>query len=132
MHRIEKHASIWHPIVLALCLGCASGSPPAESQLGPELRDGGVTFRYYDKDATRVSVVGDFNNWTVHADPLVDRNDDGQWLLFYPLRPGTYEYKFVIDGSRWIADPQNPNKAPDGFDGVNSVVTIPPAGASGG
>jgi 1,4-alpha-glucan branching enzyme len=77
-----------------------------------------------------VCVVGDFNSWTLHADPLVDKHGDGQWSLFFPLRPGRYEYKFVIDGTRWISDPRNPATVPDGFDGVNSLVVVPQPSAS--
>lgn len=32
-------------------------------------------------------------------------------------------YKFVIDGSTWIADPKNSNQEPDGFGGFNSVLS---------
>ena len=111
--------------LLAASLGCASSRPPPGSQAGPEIVEGGVVFRYYDPDASRVYVVGDFNNWSVHADPMTDKNGDGQWTLLYTLSPGSYEYKFVINGSKWIPDPHNPQTVPDGFDGVNSVVRIP-------
>jgi hypothetical protein len=43
-----------------------------------------------------------------------------------PLSPGKYQYKFVIDG-QWEQDTSNPDTAPDGFGGLNSVITIPPA-----
>jgi 1,4-alpha-glucan branching enzyme len=110
------------PVVL-LCLGC--GSKPPGSQSGLELVDGGVIFRYYDRDAHRVNVVGDFNNWSPRSDPMTDKNGDGQWTLLYTLPPGIYEYKFVINDKKWIADPRNPQTVPDGFDGVNSVVRVP-------
>lgn len=120
-------------LVLAACIaaglqsGCSSSSVPPGARTGPELVEGGVIFRYYDTEATKVYVVGDFNNWSVRADPMVDKNGDGEWTLFYTLPPGVYEYKFVIDGVNWIPDPRNPNTVPDGFDGRNSVVRIPKA-----
>jgi hypothetical protein len=55
---------------------------------------------------------------------MTDENGDGEWTLFYDLPPGVYEYKFVVDGTHWIADPENPNKISDGFDGENSVLTV--------
>jgi 1,4-alpha-glucan branching enzyme len=116
--------------MLLLGLGCGSSSRPPGSQSGPEFVDGGIIFRYYDPGATRVHVVGDFNNWSVRSDPMIDKNGDGQWTLLYTLAPGLYEYKFVINGKKWIADPHNPQSAPDGFDGVNSVVRVPKASSS--
>ena len=56
---------------------------------------------------------------------MTDKNADGQWTLLYTLPPGVYEYKFVINDKKWIADPRNPHTVPDGFDGVNSVVRVP-------
>ncbi|MGB9562000.1 MAG: hypothetical protein ACPL6C_04215, partial [bacterium] len=39
------------------------------------------------------------------------------------LSPGTYYYKFIIDG-RWVEDMDNPAKVDDGFGGFNSVFTL--------
>ena len=108
--------------VIAGCGGPGTGT--GGTQAGPEIVDGGVLFRFFDAEATRVNIVGDFNNWSLHSDPMVDKNGDGEWTLFYSLGPGSYEYKFVIDGVTWIHDPRNPTTAPDGFDGLNSVVRV--------
>ena len=115
--------------LMFLSFGCGSSSPPPGTQFGPEVVEGGVIFRYYDPQATRVYIVGDFNNWSVRSDAMVDKNGDGQWTLLYMLAPGLYEYKFVVNGKKWIADPHNPETVPDGFDGVNSVVRVARGGA---
>ena len=112
-------------LIAAGSFGCGSSGPPPGMETGPELVDGGVIFRFYDRDARRVHIVGDFNNWSVRSDPMVDKNGDGQWTILYTLSPGIYEYKFVINRTKWIADPRNPETVPDGFDGVNSVLKIP-------
>ncbi len=113
--------------VLVAALSAASCSPrdegPIARESGPERVEDGVVFRYYDQSAKKVYLVGDFNNWSPLADPLKDMNGDGHWSLFYPLQPGTYRYKFVVDG-RWVPDPSNPDSEPDGFDGINSVVRV--------
>jgi hypothetical protein len=123
---------------LLLCLlpillpaGCASdgGSGGRNGGESPEIVKGGVVFRYYDTEVSRVNLVGDFNNWSQTSDPMTDKNNDGEWSLFYPLAPGSYEYKFVLDGTRWVPDPRNPNSVPDGFDGRNSVVVVPAVGS---
>ena len=39
-------------------------------------------------------------------------------------RAGRFEYKFIINGQRWIEDPSNGMKAPDNYGGLNSVLVI--------
>jgi 1,4-alpha-glucan branching enzyme len=112
-------------LIAGLLAGCGSKTPPPEMMGGPELVEGGAVFRFQDKDAKFVYLVGDFNLWNPKADPMADENGDGQWTLFYPLQPGRYAYKFVVDGRKWVADPTNPVDEPDGFDGTNSILVIP-------
>lgn len=120
------------PMILAVCAawflfgGCSQSVQMSVSDsAGYEIAADGVIFRYFDPDASKVSVVGDFNNWTPAVDQMVDKNGDGHWTLFFPLTPGTYQYKFIIDGSYWIADPRNPQTVSDGFEGGNSVLVFP-------
>jgi 1,4-alpha-glucan branching enzyme len=119
-------------LALALAIfGCSRGEPDRlDRETSPEIVDGGAVFSYYNTDAKRVYLVGDFNNWSPNSDPMKDLNNDGHWSLFYPLLPGTYQYKFVVDG-RWIPDPRNQLSEPDGFDGINSVVRVPEMPAGG-
>ncbi|HEX5132819.1 MAG TPA: isoamylase early set domain-containing protein [Candidatus Krumholzibacteria bacterium] len=118
---------IWIVMALAALAGCGSPPPPVHVG-GPELVGGGVLFRYRNASAKKVYLVGDFNDWSPTSDPMTDENGDGDWTLFYPLGPGRYAYKFVVDGKSWVFDPTNPESEPDGFDGRNSVITVPPPG----
>jgi 1,4-alpha-glucan branching enzyme len=111
-------------MVLVLLAGCAGPKPPPRAG-GPELTGGGALFHYRNADAKKVYLVGDFNDWSPVSDPMTDENGDGDWTLFYPLGPGRYAYKFVVDGKSWIPDPTNPESEPDGFDGRNSILVIP-------
>jgi 1,4-alpha-glucan branching enzyme len=112
-------------------LGCGRGDRRTlDRETSPEMVEGGAVFRYYDSDAKKVFLVGDFNNWSPNSDPMKDLNGDGHWSLFYPLRPGMYQYKFVVD-SQWIPDPLNSLSEPDGFDGINSVVKVPEVPSGG-
>jgi 1,4-alpha-glucan branching enzyme len=115
-------------VVLGVLAGCG-GPPPPPQTAGPEVVEGGIVFRYRNPDARRVNLVGDFNDWSPAADPMSDDNADGEWTLFYPLRPGTYAYKFLVDGKNWIQDPLNPLTEPDGFNGRNSIIKILPPGS---
>jgi hypothetical protein len=69
--------------------------------------DGGIEFTFDDPSAGSVSLAGDFNNWNMNADPLT-QDGDGVWRVVVDIEPGEYEYKFVVNGSEWIADPENP------------------------
>ncbi len=109
-------------------VACSSGRHgKAGFQVTPEITAGGAIFRYHDPGAKRVYIVGDFNNWSPYADPMKDADGDGTWELFFPMAPGSYAYKLIVDG-KWIADPNNPLDEPDGFGGRNSVVKIPASG----
>jgi CubicO group peptidase (beta-lactamase class C family) len=54
--------------------------------------------------ARMVSVVGSFNQWDKMAN--LCRWEDGEWKCNIKLSPGSYEYKFYVDGIN-ILDPYN-------------------------
>ncbi len=74
-------------------------------------------------DATAVAVVGEFNDWNVEKHPLRQR-EDGSWHITLNLAPGKYQYKFVIDGTRWEDDADNPNRMLNEFGTSNSVMEV--------
>jgi hypothetical protein len=82
-----------------------------------------VPFTFDAPGAGSVSVVGSFNGWSPTATRMV-RREDGRWQAKVRLQPGRFEYKFAVDGSRWIADPSNPEAVDDGFGGRNSVLVV--------
>ncbi|MBI5417280.1 isoamylase early set domain-containing protein [Candidatus Poribacteria bacterium] len=70
-----------------------------------------------------VSVVGDFNGWDVNSFKLVYKGN-GIWEGSFPLKPGKYEYMFVINGQKWIPDPKAKEYKEDGFGGKNSLLVL--------
>jgi 1,4-alpha-glucan branching enzyme len=72
--------------------------------------------------ATEVFISGDFNAWEP-AEHRLEKAGDGLFRITLELEPGTYEYKFVVDGT-WVEDPGNPDAIPDPYGGVNSVLTV--------
>ena len=85
-----------------------------------------ATFRYRpDAGAKveRVSVVGNFNGWDAQADPMHPQ-EDGSFYGKVHLIPGTYEYKFVLNGENWIADPSSGEYISDGYWGHNSMLNV--------
>jgi 1,4-alpha-glucan branching enzyme len=99
---------------IALCLGAQT----------MEIHDvPGVRFAVWAPNATRVSVVGDFNSWDGRRHPMRLRQQAGIWEIFVPrLRPGAV-YKYELLG------PQG-NLLPLKSDPFAWQVEIPPATAS--
>lgn len=105
--------------------------PPAP---GPELaaRTGGdappapkvtVTFVFRAPEAGSVAVVGSFNDWDPGRGSMV-RGADGSWTVRVELAPGQYEYQFVVDGSRFVPDPDAIEQRDDGMGGSNAVLRL--------
>lgn len=83
-----------------------------------------VTIVYHpDTWVESVALVGSFNNWDKDADPMT-RRADGAFEFVISLNPGSYRYKFVLNGSTWIPDPANSHTQPDDMGGVNSVLAV--------
>ncbi len=73
--------------------------------------------------ARSVSVAGDFNGWNPGQTQL-ERSEGGMWTATIALKPGRYQYMFVIDGKQWIADPLATEDAGDGFGSQNAVLDV--------
>lgn len=73
-----------------------------------------------------VELAGSFNNWNPAQDKMT-RMEDGRWVKDIPLKAGTYEYRFVVDG-RWIPDPRAERAVTNPFGEVNSLLFVPEAG----
>ena len=56
-----------------------------------------ITFTVEDAPGKQVAVAGTFNDWTPDR-PLLDKEGNGVYSCRMMLEPGTYEYKFVVDG----------------------------------
>jgi 1,4-alpha-glucan branching enzyme len=59
-------------------------------------------FRYSAPDATKVELMCEHNGWT--GVPMT-KGEDGVWTTKVSLSPGTYAYKFLVDGKEWVMDP---------------------------
>jgi len=71
-----------------------------------------------------VSIAGDFNNWDPQANTLQDPEGDGIWTATLKLPPGRYEYMFVLDGEKWLPDPNALRYVKDGFGNKNAILEI--------
>jgi 1,4-alpha-glucan branching enzyme len=64
-------------------------------------------FRYKAPDATSVELMCENNGWKSVA---MTKGDDGVWTVKVTLSPGTYAYKFLVNGKDWVFDPDNSEK----------------------
>jgi hypothetical protein len=113
-------------------LGGAPGAEPAApdpsaTRPGPQITPQGVRFNYRpSRKPGKIYLAGNFNNWNPSNEDYVlkDPDGDGMYSIIVPLQPGTYQYKFVIDGT-WTKDPNSPMAHPDGFGGQNGKFEVP-------
>jgi len=80
-------------------------------------------FYYKDPRAKNVYIVGDFNNWNPFSTPM-RKNKAGIWEIELDLLPGTYSYRFVVDGM-FKLDPLAQRLVKDRFDNKYNQITIP-------
>jgi hypothetical protein len=99
----------------------ASVAPPDTVQL--------VRFVFVDPNAKQVELVGDFNEWARGSTQLKRSGAPGVWAVSIPLSPGRHEYAFIINGSRWVADPLAV-KSSDDFGTESSVIRVGTTGSS--
>lgn len=92
----------------ALLAICAVAAAPAGGEV--RLLEDEVIFTLVAPNAKTVYLVGTFNNWNPTVELMTREDDTFTAALF--LAAEEYHYKFVVDGT-WIADPDNPPKAPD-------------------
>ncbi|MFH0810379.1 MAG: AAA family ATPase [Pseudomonadota bacterium] len=73
--------------------------------------------------ASRVRLVGDFCDWQLDAAVEMARSTEGNWQAEARLSPGTYHYKFLVDGA-WQPDPATHCMEADPFGGMNSLLIV--------
>jgi len=82
-----------------------------------------VAFSLSSPDAKEVILMGDFNQWNPKVHPM-KKNKTGVWEKVTLLFPGTYEYRFVVDG-QWENDPNNAQTRTNQFGTKNNFIVVP-------
>ena len=73
---------------------------------------------------TAVSLLGDFNDWSATATPLV-READGSWSAVLMLDAGRrYQFRYRDDRGEWHNDSAADAYAPNEFGSDNSVLDL--------
>lgn len=74
-------------------------------------------------DARSVHLVGEFNDWSSTATPMV--RAESQFVVSLQLKTGrTYRYKFLVDGQRWENDWNADAYVSNEFGGDDSVLDL--------
>ncbi len=71
--------------------------------------------------AETIHLVGEFNDWqTSHA---MRRQKDGGWRITLDLEPGRgYQFRYLVDGHKWLNEPRADKYVPNPYGGQNAVV----------
>lgn len=83
------------------------------------------TFNFTAPKAISVQLVGDFTHWQDEAIEM-EKQKGGEWKTSVALAPGTYQYRFVVDGE-WCGDPDCILRVANPYGSENGVrkVTLP-------
>ena len=82
-----------------------------------------VVFTVHAEKGKTVYLAGEFNNWNPTAKKMAYIAKNGLYSATVKLAPGSYQYKFVIDGT-WCADPENVNAVANDQGTFNSVIDV--------
>ncbi|MFH1790995.1 MAG: isoamylase early set domain-containing protein [Candidatus Omnitrophota bacterium] len=81
-----------------------------------------IRFIYSAPEANAVLLGGDFNEWDYSRNPM-KKGRDNVWKTDISLKPGRYEYKFVVDGN-WVLDPNSRYNVMNPMGVENSVIEL--------
>jgi len=105
----------------------------SSSRLPASQSDTVMTFVFVTNGASKVSIVGDFNQWNADATPMQRIENSNAWTVTVPLSAGRHLYSFYAvgaDGEKWLADPNAPAAPDDGFGQANSIILVGKGSAS--
>ena len=82
-----------------------------------------IEFKVAAAPGSEVLVAGTFNNWDDNSIKMKNQEENGAYSAKILLAPGTYEYKFIINGE-WHADPNCPNWVQNSQKNINCFRKI--------
>lgn len=81
-----------------------------------------VVFKVFAPEAQKVVLAGSFNKWSQDSDAM-KKDETGTWKKIKILPKGTYEYKFIVDGT-WTCDPNCPDIVYDAQGSENNRIVV--------
>lgn len=135
MRNCANAVTQWCAIVSAVLLAGSCGRYLERSLGTPALDGDTVTFRVKAPSARTVQLAGDWsrNNWArgdaeegeVLVGLMKKGADKSVWELAVRLGPGRYRYRFLINETEWLLDPENPRVVDDGRGGKANLLIVP-------
>lgn len=90
----------------------------------PSYKKAGIVYLTLKEPvAADVKLAGDFNNWIPDGNVITHKEDGETWNKILYLKPGVYQYRFIIDGN-WKEDPNNPHIVENPYGGLNSIMRV--------
>jgi hypothetical protein len=111
-----------NPVPLAPPVSREQPAAVAQAHLPTAPQTVSAAFVLFEPQASQVCLSGEFNAWSPTATPMA-RQPEGLWKAVLALRPGRYQYKFVVDG-QWLPDPKAPQSVFNEHGSLNSVVEL--------
>ena len=81
-----------------------------------------VSFNFLAPQAESVFIAGDFNDWNPASHPM-KKDKKGVWKASFDVVPGTYQYRFLVDG-QWQDDPSCTDCVANPFGTFNCVKKV--------
>lgn len=81
----------------------------------------GTRFRVYAENATTISVAGEFNGWSMAANPLTREPASNYWSTTVANAQPGHRYKYLVNGTLWRKDPWS-LQVEDSDEAANSVI----------
>ena len=113
------------PVKTVTAKKCARAAkvPKAACAAKKAAAEKSVTFTVRADVGKSVYLAGCFNKWNPTGKQMLDKKGTGVYSASVKLAPGTYQYKFVIDGT-WCADPECADFVQNEHGTLNSVITV--------
>lgn len=102
---------------------CKRGRKPKALKAAEAVEEKSVTFSVRADVGKTVFLAGSFNQWDPTGKKMLDKKNEGVYTTSVKLAPGSYQYKFVIDGT-WCADPENLDFVQNEHGTLNSVIVV--------
>lgn len=81
-----------------------------------------INFRIQANPGSQVFLTGSFNDWSP-AKKQLKETAEGWYTGCLLLKPGSYEYKFIVDGE-WRVDAGREEWTPNNYGSLNSVINV--------
>lgn len=125
--RIVSAAASLALVLLVVILLAGRGPDQTSVTSLPRAENGSertVVFTLNMPDASRVELIGTFNQWKPGDSVMTWDESRKAWVLSLDLTKGRYEYAFLVDGEKVVPDPDALVYRDDGFGNKNSILIV--------